>query len=101
MLTTRETLLFAMPAMSPSIRWRRVVRVSAVLTLLLARGGGAAAPALHDAFDAKKALAYTSQVVSFGERWPGSPGHQKTEALIKQVLAKDGARIETDDFTAA
>jgi len=39
-------------------------------------------------------------VVSFGERWPGSAGHQRTQALIKQVLTKDGAQIETDDFTA-
>jgi Zn-dependent M28 family amino/carboxypeptidase len=38
--------------------------------------------------------------VSFGERWPGSPGHKKTQALIKQVLAKDGAQIDVDAFTA-
>jgi glutaminyl-peptide cyclotransferase len=87
-------------AISSTLRWRSVVRVSAVLTLLFACGVWAAAPTLHDAFDAKNAFAYTSQVVSFGERWPGSPGHQKTQALIKQVLTKDGARIETDDFTA-
>jgi len=74
--------------------------VNAALTLLIFTGGWAAAPTLHDAFDAKNAFAYTSQVVSFGERWPGSPGHQKTQALIKRVLTKDGARIETDDFTA-
>jgi len=60
----------------------------------------AAAPPLHDLFDAKQAFAYTSQIVAFGERWPGSPGHKKTQALIKQVLAKDGAKIETDTFTA-
>ena len=96
----RETSMFIPLVMSPPIRWRRVVRVSAVVILLAARGGGAAAPALHDAFDAKNALAYTSQVVSFGERWPGSPGHRKTQALIRQVLAKNGAQIETDDFSA-
>jgi glutaminyl-peptide cyclotransferase len=88
------------PAIS-SIPWRPVVRVSGVLALLFAGRGWAAAPALHDGFDAKKAFAYTSQVVNFGERWPGSGGHRKTEALIKQVLTKDGALIETDDFTAA
>jgi glutaminyl-peptide cyclotransferase len=88
------------PAIS-SIPWRPVVRVSGVLALLFAGRGWAAAPALHDGFDAKKAFAYTSQVVNFGERWPGSAGHRKTEALIKQVLTKDGALIETDDFTAA
>ena len=32
--------------------------------------------------------------------WPGSPGHQKTQDLVNQVLTKNGARIETDDFTA-
>jgi len=99
MLTNRDTLRFDLASSSP-LRWRRVVHVSALLMLLFSRGGGAAAPALHDAFDAKKAFAYTAQVVSFGERWPGSTGHEKSQALIKQVLAKDGARIETDDFTA-
>jgi Zn-dependent M28 family amino/carboxypeptidase len=77
------------------------VRACAILTVLCACRGWAAAPALHEAFDAKQAFAYTSQIVSFGERWPGSPGHQKTQALIKQVLTRDGARIETDDFTTA
>lgn len=81
-------------------RRHRVVHASALLILLFTRGGGAAAPALHDAFDAKRAFAYTAQVVGFGERWPGSTGHAKTQALIKQVLAHDGARIDTDDFTA-
>jgi Zn-dependent M28 family amino/carboxypeptidase len=89
--------------------WGSIVRASVVSIVLFASGGQAAPalhalpapPPLHDAFDARKAFAYTSQIVAFGERWPGSPGHQKTQALIKQVLAKDGARIETDDFTAA
>ena len=58
-----------------------------------------AAP-LHDAFDAAKAFAYTSQVAAFGERNPGSPGHQKTRDLIHDVLTKNGATIEGDDFTA-
>ena len=55
---------------------------------------------LHDAFNSQQALAYTAQVAGFGERWPGSPGHQKTRDLIQQVLRKNGAQIETDDFTA-
>jgi glutaminyl-peptide cyclotransferase len=87
-------------AISPS-RWRSVILVGTVWTLLFASGSGAAAPALHDTFDARKAFAYTAQLVAFGERWPGSPGHQKTQALIKQVLTKDGAQIDVDDFTAA
>jgi glutaminyl-peptide cyclotransferase len=55
---------------------------------------------LHEAYSPKAAYDYTAQVVGFGERWPGSPGHQKTEDLIHQVLRKDGATIEADDFTA-
>jgi glutaminyl-peptide cyclotransferase len=71
-----------------------VVTVSATLTAL------SAAPPLHDAFDSAQAYAYTKQVVAFGERWPGSPGHQKTEDLIHAVLARTGATIVADDFTA-
>ncbi len=59
------------------------------------------AASLHDAFNAQQAFAYTARIAAFGERWPGSPGHQKTENLIHQVLQKDGARIEADDFAAA
>jgi glutaminyl-peptide cyclotransferase len=55
---------------------------------------------LHNAFNGQQSYAYTTQVTRFGERWPGSPGHQKTRDLIQQVLKKDGAQIETDDFTA-
>ena len=62
----------------------------------IAEGGSA----LHEAFDAREAYAYTAQVAGFGERWPGSAGHTKTENLIRQVLKKDGAQIETDDFMA-
>ena len=36
----------------------------------------------------------------FGERWPGSPGHKKTENLIRQVLQKDGGQVEADHFIA-
>jgi glutaminyl-peptide cyclotransferase len=69
-------------------------------TAVAALAAIAAAPALHDAFDAAQAYAYTKQVVDFGERWPGSPGHQKTEDLIHAVLARTGAVVEPDDFTA-
>jgi glutaminyl-peptide cyclotransferase len=58
------------------------------------------APAsLRDAYDAQQAYAYTAQIAAFGERWPGSPGHKRTEDLIRQVLRKSGAQIEADDFT--
>lgn len=60
----------------------------------------ARADTLHERFNAQQAYAYTAQIAAFGERSPGSPGHAKTEALIHQVLQKDGARIEADDFTA-
>ena len=49
---------------------------------------------------AKQTFAYTAEIAGFGERWPGSPGHRKTENLIRQVLQKDGAQMEADDFTA-
>src|SRR5579872_458572 len=54
----------------------------------------------HDAYDAKQAYTYTAQIVGFGERQPGQVGHKKTEDLILQVLQKDGAQIERDDFMA-
>lgn len=60
----------------------------------------AAAASLHDGFNAQRAFAYTAKVAGFGERWPGSPGHASTEALIRQTLRKDGAQIEGDNFTA-
>jgi Zn-dependent M28 family amino/carboxypeptidase len=60
-----------------------------------------AAGTLHDGFNAQQAYAYTARIAGFGERWPGSPGHRKTEDLIHQVLQKDGARVEADDFTAS
>jgi Zn-dependent M28 family amino/carboxypeptidase len=68
--------------------------------VLAALAAMAAAPALHDAFDSAQAYAYTKQVVAFGERWPGSPGHQKTEDLIHAVLARTGATVVADNFTA-
>src|SRR5689334_19385007 len=58
-----------------------------------------AAASLHDAFDSKQSFKYTAQIAGFGERWPGSPGHQKTRDLIQSVLKKNGAQVEGDDFT--
>ena len=78
-----------------------VLHLRLIAFALAAAALSTAAPtALHDAFNAQKAYAYTAQMVGFGERWPGSPGHKKTEDLIRQVLRKDGARIEADDFIA-
>jgi Zn-dependent M28 family amino/carboxypeptidase len=56
---------------------------------------------LHDAFNSQQAYAYTAEIAGFGERWPGSLGHQKTEDLIHQVLQKDHAQVESDDFIAS
>jgi glutaminyl-peptide cyclotransferase len=67
---------------------------------ILLLGAGATPASLHDAFSAAAAYSYTAKVAGFGERWPGSPGHQKTQDLVRQVLTKNGARIETDEFTA-
>src|SRR5579864_501433 len=73
-----------------------------LMAAALMSGAVQAAPTtLHDAFDAKQAYAYTAEVAGFGERWPGSPGHKKTEDLIHQVLQRDGAQIEADDFIAS
>jgi len=57
-------------------------------------------PALHDAFNGQQSYDYTAKVTGFGERWPGSPGHQKTRDLIHEVLQKTGAVVEHDDFDA-
>jgi Zn-dependent M28 family amino/carboxypeptidase len=74
-----------------------------ILLLMLAAAGAysmTAGTSLHEQFDSAQSFAYTRQVAGFGERWPGSPGYEKTRALIQQVLKKDGAQIENDDFTA-
>jgi Zn-dependent M28 family amino/carboxypeptidase len=67
-----------------------------ILTLVLQSSGS-----LHAAFDPERAYRYTAQVVSFGERQPGQPGHLKTETLILDVLKRTGAQMERDDFVAA
>lgn len=71
-----------------------------LLLLIVCAPGFVAAASLHDAFNEQQAYAYTAEVSGFGERWPGSPGHQKTEDLIHQVLQRDGAQIDADNFTA-
>ena len=76
-------------------QWRALISLG-----LLAPVFPASAVSLHDRFNSQQAFAYTAEIAGFGERWPGSPGHAKTEALIHQVLQKDGARTEADDFSA-
>jgi Zn-dependent M28 family amino/carboxypeptidase len=79
---------------------QRSIRTSVAVFLCFA-ASVSAAPSLHDAFNSQQAFAYTAQISAFGERWPGSAGHQKTEDLIHQVLQKDGAQVDADDFVAS
>jgi glutaminyl-peptide cyclotransferase len=79
--------------------FERYVQISGMVAALLAAMPVPSVP-LHDAFSSQQAYAYTAEIAGFGERWPGSPGHKKTENLIRQVLQKDGAQMETDDFVA-
>src|ERR1700674_481349 len=79
-------------------------RIDKYVQLAMTVGAGLVATpvasiSLHDAFNSQQAYAYTAEVAGFGERWPGSPGHKKTQGLIYQVVHKDRAQIETDDFT--
>ena len=76
-------------------------RLRLIAASFIALASPTASLSLHEAFNARQAYAYTAQVAAFGERWPGSPGHGKTESLIRQVLQKDGAKIESDDFIAS
>jgi hypothetical protein len=71
-----------------------VLLSAASLSLVAAPGS------LHDAFNATTAYAYTRQVAGFGERWPGSPGHKRTQALIEQVVKRDGGQFGDDQFVA-
>jgi glutaminyl-peptide cyclotransferase len=77
------------------------VQLGMMAASVLASVSPAAPISLHDAFNSQQAYAYTAEVAGFGERWPGSPGHKKTEDLIHQVLQRGGAQIETDDFIAS
>jgi len=84
----------------PMQRTGLVWHVGLAVSLLLVCALPATCTSLHDAFDSRKAYAYTSEIAAFGERWPGSPGHKKAENLIRQVLQKDGGQVEADDFIA-
>jgi Zn-dependent M28 family amino/carboxypeptidase len=77
-----------------------VARLFLVIFSILAGMGVSAVAPIHDLFNSAQCYAYTAQIAGFGERPPGSPGHQKTQDLIRQVLKKNGAVIESDDFTA-
>jgi len=80
--------------------FRILIKLGLIAAGCAASSSAASPVPLHDGFNSKQAYAYTAQIAGFGERWPGSPGHKKTEDLIHQVLQRDGARIEADDFAA-
>ncbi len=59
------------------------------------------APAKNDPgikFDGQAALKYTAEVTAFGPRWPGSPGHDKLQAYLRDKLKGD--TVEEDNYTA-
>lgn len=91
---------------SVAVRWaamqkaRLFAELGFTVGTLLGFASTACSTSLHDAFNGPQAYAYTAQIAGFGERWPGSRGHKSTEDLIHQVLQRDGAQIESDDFIA-
>ena len=62
------------------------------------RGRAAASAQSLPQFDGKRALDYTRQFVAIGPRWPGSPGHVKAEAFIRDHFRHD--QLEEDTFSA-
>lgn len=58
-------------------------------------GVPAAAPTLG-----RRAYDYTRDVVAFGQRTPGSPGHARAERFILDHLAADAAVVKRDPYTA-
>ncbi len=49
-------------------------------------------------FDGQAALKFTADVTALGPRWPGSPGHAKLEAYLRDKLKGDN--VEEDRYTA-
>ena len=49
--------------------------------------------------DGPRALQYTREVVAFGPRYLGSPGHAQTEAYLRKELKGDN--LQQDTFTAS
>jgi Zn-dependent M28 family amino/carboxypeptidase len=49
-------------------------------------------------FSGNKAWSYAQQFVAIGPRWPGSPGHLKAEAFLRDHFKHD--QLEEDTFTA-
>lgn len=49
--------------------------------------------------DGQRALQYTREVVDFGPRWVGSPGHAKIQAYLRKEL--HGNNLQEDTFSAS
>jgi glutaminyl-peptide cyclotransferase len=49
--------------------------------------------------DGQRALQYTREVVAFGPRYVGSPGHAQTEAFLRKELKGDN--VQEDTFTTS
>ena len=78
------------------------MRVCVALVIgMVSASAVAALVSSNEAFNPQEAYTYTAEIAGYGERWPGSPGHEKTEELIHRVLTKDHAQIEADDFVAS
>ena len=73
-----------------------LIRAGLALTLAVLAAGNCGAKT----FSGAAALAYARQAVELGPRPDGSPAIQKLRALIKRGLAKTGAQVVTDAFTA-
>jgi glutaminyl-peptide cyclotransferase len=105
-LEPRDRLAFIVPASGCAVPYvvmqgvGMFIQLGLIATSQMASMMPAASTSLHDAFNSQQAYAYTAEIAGLGERWPGSPGHKETENLIHQVLKKDGAQIEADDFVA-
>jgi glutaminyl-peptide cyclotransferase len=78
---------------------RRACLFFAFTALVLSGIAGAQSSEPIPRFDGARALEYTSQFVSVGPRWVGSPGHAKAEEFLTRHFAKDD--LEKDSFTAS
>ena len=89
--------LFIMTAFAACNRSSTSAAASESLPKPAATSAPAAASLPHA--DGQRALQYTREVVAFGPRFVGSPGHAQTEAYLRQELKGDN--LQEDTFTAS
>jgi glutaminyl-peptide cyclotransferase len=77
----------------------RIFRAATALLLSSLICGVAVGQTPLPRFDGDRALAYTRELVAFGPRWIGSPGHAKAEAFLQRQFAKDD--LVKDSFTVS